>query len=284
MNRFTSEKDDDQKVSENLRKSAAPKRRRQTGINISNLSRDDLEQLVHELEIKQNELKATNQRLNQQISERKKRVNALSQRLLEAQEKERRLIGHTLHDQIGGTLAMLLLTVKQAKSKHAESDKNILEEIEKITNEANQAVRVLSHSLRPNILDDYGLIDALAWYIERYEERTGIKVSFNHDDIDALLSPNMKTVIYRIVQEAMTNALKHAKTKTIAISISLRNNELTLTIEDSGSGIDPELVTVDGIGIIGMQDLCELVGGNFVIDSSPGIGTRITCKCPLFPG
>jgi signal transduction histidine kinase len=284
MNRFTPEKDDDQKVSEKPRERATPKRHRQTGINTSNLSRDDLEQLVHEMEKKQDELKATNQRLNRQISERKKRVNALSQRLLEAQEKERRLIGHALHDQIGGTLAMLLLTVKQAKSKHAERDKDVLEEIEKIINEANQEVRALSHSLRPSILDDYGLIDALAWYIERYEERTGIKVSFNHDDIDALLSPNIKTVIYRIVQEAMTNTLKHAKAKTIAITISVRNNELTLIIEDSGSGIDPERVTVDGIGIIGMQDFCELVGGNFVIDSSPEIGTRITCKCPLFPG
>jgi len=279
MNRLKPEKGFNQTVSRNLLKKAEPQRS-QTGINISSLSRDDLERLAHELEIKQSELETTNQNLRKQIRDREKLVDSMAQRLLEAQEKERRIIGHTLHDQIGGTLTMLLLTVKHAKSTQDEDTKHTLEEIERMIDEAYQEVRALSHTLRPSILDDFGLLDALAWYIKGYQERTGIEVNYYCENVDDSLSPNINTVIYRIVQEALTNAFKYAKATSIDVSISLRNDKLTLIIEDFGCGIDPKLVATDGIGITGMQDLCELVDGNSVIDSSAGIGTRITCIIP----
>ena len=130
------------------------------------------------------------------------------------------------------------------------------------------------------MLDDYGLLEAVRWYFERFKERTGIKINFTHGKLDGRLPARIETSAYRIIQEALSNAAKHSGAGSIDVRMSHDEAVLNISIQDDGRGFDPEKAP-SGMGLTGMQDLCELAGGSLSIDSSPGEGTLISCELPI---
>jgi signal transduction histidine kinase len=214
--------------------------------------------------------------------EAESRIRALSRRLLDVQEKERREMGHALHDEVGGSLTILRLALEKARPMHGSDVPPGLEDVQQIVDELSDQIRYISHTMRPSMLDDYGLLDALHWYFERFEDRTGIKVNFSHNMPDGRLPVRIETTAYRIVQETLTNAARHSGTKNIDMTLYYGQCVLSLSIDDRGCGFDPEEIAA-GIGITGMQDIAELAGGTLTVSSSPGEGTSIQCEIPVGP-
>lgn len=223
----------------------------------------------------------------QDITERKLAEathQALSQRLVEVQEGERRSIARELHDEIGQVLTGLKLTLEMAGRLSAEAFKTSLDEAQVLVDDLMTRVRELSLDLRPAMLDDLGLLPALLWHFERYGTRTNARVSFKQSGLEGgRFSSKLETAIYRIVQEALTNVARHAAVCEVVVQVWVRQDAIVVQIEDHGVGFDPKTVLSAGesSGLAGMRERAVLMGGYLTIDSAPGAGTRITAELPL---
>ncbi|MFO7772950.1 MAG: histidine kinase [Dehalococcoidia bacterium] len=244
--------------------------------------REHLEELVRQ---RTEELLRANRELRQEILEHEqaeKRGRALSSRLINAEERERRRVGQVLHDQLGSSLTLLKLATERAKqASGAEQIGEALKEIEKIADEIYEEVRTLSHSLRPDVLDDLGLAEALAAHFEEYTERCGIEVCFTAKGLEKRLPAEIEITAFRIVQESLVNVLRHAKANKATVVLASKNDALRLQIRDDGCGFDPARTELHPHGISGMQDRAYLVGGTLTVDSSPGAGTCVSCELPI---
>jgi signal transduction histidine kinase len=216
-----------------------------------------------------------------QPAELEKRVRALSLRLINAQERERRRVGQELHDRVGGSLTLLKLAAHKAKQAPAEKIGEVLAEIEKIADEIYEEVRTLSYSLKPDILDDLGLEEALAAHFEEFSDRCGIKVGFQRAGLEGRLPAEIEVTVFRIVQAALVNVARHAKASKVTVLLARQENALRLEIQDDGCGFDPAKVELQSNGISGMEDRAHLAGGLLTVDSSPGAGTCVSCELPL---
>ncbi len=216
-----------------------------------------------------------------EIRQAREALRQVSLRLLETQEKERRAIGEVLHDELGASLTMLNLSLHHLKKEAGPQARPAIKEFEDAVRDVIEQVRALSHSLRPSVLGQVPLEEALQLHIQRFEARTGMAVRFQNEGVDGNLPSEIEIVIYRIVQEALTNAAKYSGAEAVGVVLYSENNTYVISIEDNGKGFDPRKVDSEGSGIIGMQDLAALIGGELSLDSSPGYGTRITCRIPL---
>ena len=149
-------------------------------------------------------------------------------------------------------------------------------------------VHRFSYELRPAMLDDLGLVIALRWYIKAFAKRTGIKLNFSADPAVEQLKSEPKTVIYRVVQESLTNVYKYANASRAGIIIRRTNDAIRLTIKDNGRGFQPDQLVISskdksGLGLLGMQERLRLVNGQFVVKSAPGKGTVIQALIPFQP-
>jgi signal transduction histidine kinase len=147
-------------------------------------------------------------------------------------------------------------------------------------------LRRLARDLRPSILDDLGLIPTLRWYTESYAKRLGIPITFKAVALDKRLDFEIETVIYRIVQEALTNIAKYAQAKKVSIFLNKKNATLITTIEDNGKGFALETSVLgenysQGSGILGMKERVNNLGGRFQIESKQGKGTKLSAEIPL---
>jgi signal transduction histidine kinase len=144
-------------------------------------------------------------------------------------------------------------------------------------------VRKLSLELRPQMLDDLGLIPALTWHFKRYTAQTGIAVDFKQRALNGRLPEPLETAAYRIIQEALTNVARYAGVKQATVRIWAGDDHLRVQVEDAGAGFEPEkiLEATASNGISGMRERVELLGGEFVLESAPGRGTRVTGELPL---
>ena len=205
-------------------------------------------------------------------------MRALSHKLADVQEAERRHLARELHDEIGQALTGLRFVLESGQENSAN-----LKEAMQIINDLIEQVHDLSLTLRPTVLDDLGLLPALLWYIGLYSSQRGIAVDFKHRGLDRRFSTDVETAVYRIVQEGLTNVSKYAKVDTVDISIWTTENTLEVQIEDSGVGFDvPQALTPpNSSGLVGMKERVTLLGGAFTIDSAPGEGTRLTAHLPL---
>ena len=226
------------------------------------------------------------------ITERKQAQDALqmfSRQLIEAQEEERRRIARELHDQIGQVLTavkMNLHTVQRVCSA-AEAGAHIKDNIEAV-DEALRLVRDLSVDLRPPLLDDFGLVTALHWYVDRYAKRTGLAAEVIVDLIGSneRFSRELETACFRIAQEALTNVVRHARAKSVTVRLIKHDNMLYLCVKDDGVGFDPEALQrraprAATLGLLGMQERAHTAGGTVEIDSKISKGTEIRLKLPL---
>jgi PAS domain S-box-containing protein len=206
----------------------------------------------------------------------------LLRRLVNAQEDEQRRISRELHDQMGQSLAALLLGLKALQnSVREESAAESIQRLQDITNRIADEMHSLIRELRPTALDDLGLQTALANYLEEWAERSNITIDFHSNGLlDQRLGSQLESTIYRIVQEAVNNVIKHAKAQNVGIILEKRGDRVLVIIEDDGVGFDAEeLLKTPArnrrFGLLGMQERVALVGGSVSIESTPGIGTTV---------
>jgi signal transduction histidine kinase len=212
------------------------------------------------------------------VEESRRRLAALSQRLVDVQESERRDIARELHDEVGQLLTGLLFRI----AGHGAGGGSPQEEMTAIVNDLISRVRDLSMNLRPPMLDDLGLLPALTWQIDRFETQTGIHVKFHHADLDRRFDPQVEITTFRFVQEALTNVARHAGVTKANVNIWASAEALGVRIEDEGRGFDvgPALAARSS-GLNGMRERSRLAGGSLDIDSEPARGTRLSLVLPL---
>jgi PAS domain S-box-containing protein len=227
---------------------------------------------------------AERERLHHQVQTANARLQALSLRLLDVQESERRHLARELHDEIGQQLTGLKLILDMNAFQPGKPVRASLTEAQDLLGQLMQQVRELSLSLRPAMLDDLGLLPALIWHLERYTSQTGIQVNFQHNGIERRrMAPTVETAAYRIVQEALTNVARYAQVKEVNVRLWRAGDHLHLEVVDQGAGFDLQgvLGAPQSNGLTGMSERATLIGGQFKIESTRGVGTRLTATLPL---
>jgi signal transduction histidine kinase len=219
-------------------------------------------------------------RLVETVSESRRRLSAVSRRLVEVQETERREIARELHDEVGQLLTGLLFRIEG----HGAGPGDPKDEMKGIVNAVIDRVRDLSMDLRPPMLDELGLLPALTWQVDRFEARTGIRVRFHHAGLGQRFGARVEITAFRIVQEALTNVARHASVGRVSVDVWANPVSLGARIEDRGRGFDVEAVLAAGSsGLEGMRERSRLAGGHLAIESAPGDGTRLLLELPLDP-
>lgn len=209
-----------------------------------------------------------------------KQMQSLSNRLVEAQEMERRSIARELHDEIGQALTGLKLMLEMSAS--APSDSSRATEMLGVINDLMARVHEMSLDLRPAVLDDLGLLPALLWHFERYSSQTGVQVDFKHAGLAGRFAPLIETTAYRITQEALTNVARHAQVSGVRVYLTANESSLNLEIEDQGCGFDQSAaLAMPSSGLAGMRERALLAHGTLTMQAAPGKGTSIVVKLPL---
>ena len=217
-------------------------------------------------------------RVSSQINGMLANLQALSHRLVEIQEAERRKIALELHDEIGQLLTGLKLQLDTSAENGAAQTK-----ARDLADGLIQKVRNLSLDLRPTMLDDLGLLPALLWHFDRFTSLTGVKVNFSQNGLaDNRFSPEIETTTYRVIQEALTNVARHSGVGEASVQALHRDDVLSIQVEDRGGGFvaETELTNNRTRGLRGMRERVALVGGSITIDSVPGWGTSILVELP----
>jgi signal transduction histidine kinase len=205
-------------------------------------------------------------------------------RVVAAQEEERRRLALELHDETGQALTSILLGLKAiggAKSK--ENAERAEADVRALVVQALQDVRALAVELRPSALDDFGLGPAVERLAQTFGERSGISTTVE-THLAERLPPELETTLYRVVQEALSNVVKHAAAQHVSIVLSQRGSSVAATIDDDGAGFDEAEVRADALGLTGMRERLALVGGALEIESTPGRGTTVAAQVPVVTG
>jgi signal transduction histidine kinase len=200
--------------------------------------------------------------------------------LLEGQELERKRLARELHDETGQALTSILLGLKALEQQIGEEP---LAQIRELVGSALDDVRRLTTELRPPALDDFGLEPALERLVKMTGERSGLDVQLSVTAPEGALQPIQETAIYRIVQEALTNVVKHASARSISILVTQAGGSVRTVIEDDGTGFSVERVRGGAFGLVGMRERVLLLGGRFEVHSAPGAGTTLLAELPVTP-
>jgi len=211
-------------------------------------------------------------------------LERLSARLVDAQEAERRKLARELHDEVGQALTAVKMDIGIAlRSDNRLRVKGALEEASELAESTLRGVRDLSQLLHPSMLDDFGLPTTLATYLRSFSQRTGIRAQLA-ETIDERLVPPIEVCVYRIVQEAFNNIVQHSGATACTVSLSAGGGALRLVVEDNGRGLGAFPRPADarqGLGLIGMRERAQALGGTFLIENAPSGGTRISVTLPL---
>ncbi|CAH1214907.1 Oxygen sensor histidine kinase NreB [Paenibacillus plantiphilus] len=201
----------------------------------------------------------------------------LRDKTIEAQEEERKRISHELHDSIGQALYSVLVGLKIIKNLKIDSSfRDHLLEMERMTDKALDEVKRLAAELRPATLDDLGLVPAIRSYLDKYERTFGIHTTFQLIGKHGRYSEKLETALYRIAQEALTNAAKYAEASQVNVQITNLPGQLLLHITDDGRGFSSGMnKPTSGLGLYNMKERVESIGGNLAIHSEIDKGTRI---------
>jgi len=225
-----------------------------------------------------------------EVVQQAEQLRDLSSRLLQAQDEERRHIARELHDSAGQILTALSMSLALA-SQHAPQESAALakhlEESDELAQQLSQEIRTMSYLLHPPLLDETGLSEALRWYIQGLSERSGLEIALDVPADFARLSREMELVMFRLVQESLTNIHRHSGSKSAAIRLARNGDSVSLEVQDSGKGISAEKLSAiqsqgSGVGIRGMRERARHFGGHMMIESSC-TGTKISFQFPL-PG
>ena len=206
--------------------------------------------------------------------------------MLTAHEAERKRIARELHDDTGQALTSILIRLRLLeRTVKDESVRRNVEGLRDLTGNALDAVRRMAVDLRPAALDDLGLVPALHSYAEKYSNSWPIQVQFSAKGLKRRLPSNVELVLYRIVQEALTNIAKHSAARTAEVALRRQHNIITVTVQDDGRGFDISRTAQtdgSGLGLFGMRERLALVGGTLEVNSTPGKGSTIVARVPLY--
>jgi signal transduction histidine kinase len=271
-----------------------------------------LDRLNRTLRQRSADLAASNQQLKQEIAQRKlaekslrkseqhyaqllaqslqmqEQLRRLSRQLLSAQEEERKKISRELHDVIAQTLTSINVRLATLKKEAGVNTKGLERSIARTQQLVEQSVNIVhrfARELRPTVLDDLGLIPALHAFMKRYKEETGIHVSLSAFAAVEQVNDDKRTVLYRVAQEALNNAARHAQASRAEVKIQKLDGAICMRIKDNGKGFQTDRVSHvkknERLGLLGMRERLEMVGGNFTVTSEPGKGTTVLAQVPL---
>ncbi len=240
--------------------------------------------LIKELQRSQDELEFRIQERTMELSSANEELRQVPSRLISAQEEERKRLAAELHDSIGQTLAALKFGVETALSRRNQGDMEeamvVLEQFVPTLQRSIDETRSIYMGLRPKILEEMGLLATLDWFIREFRKlypNPHIEPELNIDEAD--IPEDLKIVLFRIVQEALSNIAKHSKAEWVDLSLLRNGKSIELTISDDGVGMDLDYIlqtsTAKSLGLTGMKERAELTGGSFLIESIPGEGTAV---------
>ncbi|MGC8839264.1 MAG: sensor histidine kinase [Anaerolineae bacterium] len=230
-----------------------------------------------------------NLHLKGHLQARQREQEALLQRLLQAQEEERRRIARGLHDDISQALLALSLRIDDLRDRctpGAPLDRADFSALKQALYEALDQVHRIIFNLRPQILDDMGLVPAAMWLAQEHLQRKGVETSFEVNGRQRRLPEPVETVAFRVIQEAVQNIQRHARAKSAHLALTFGPDALDILILDDGQGFDPDEVRIQpgqsrGLGLLGMRERLALVHGTLTLISKPGRGTTIRVRIPL---
>lgn len=214
------------------------------------------------------------------------KLQALSRRIINTQEAERRRVAHELHDELGQSLTAIKINLQSgARFKNRSAEETNQENIG-IVEDALQQVRSLALALRPSVLDNLGLVPALGWLGKQVAQRAGFEFDFLPPAAAQRMAPELETTCFRIVQEAMTNIARHAQASHVSLSLHFSPDGVTIELSDNGVGMDWDAVHQSAqsgasVGVLGMLERAALVGAVLQVHSDPGAGCTLTLRCPL---
>lgn len=225
-----------------------------------------------------------NARLFEEVRTGRKRLQSLSRRLVEVQETERRHIARELHDEAGQSLSSLMVNLRllERKVNDPEAVLTGIVELKQMLNDVSENLHHLAINLRPASLDHLGLETTLRQHIEAFGRQNKLLTQFEAVGLeDKRLPPDVETNLYRVVQEALTNVVRHAQASQVDVLLERRGDQLVAIIEDNGVGFDAEKLGQSGrLGLLGMRERAEMLHGNLMIESAPGSGTTIYVEVP----
>ncbi|HSU28180.1 MAG TPA: PAS domain S-box protein [Chitinophagaceae bacterium] len=216
-----------------------------------------------------------------------KEIRMLTEHLQQIREQERTNIAREIHDELGQQLTVLKMDASWLTKKLSSSDESIREKLKdlmQLLDGTVRSVRRISAELRPSLLDDLGLVAAIEWHLQEFEKRSGILIQFQVEEPDMPVPDELKTGLYRIFQESLTNVARHANATEVTVILASHGGNIVLSIEDNGGGFDR--LKASGkktLGILGMEERTSMMGGNYKITSSPGKGTIVTVSVPSSP-
>jgi signal transduction histidine kinase len=219
-------------------------------------------------------------------------LQALSRRLVDVQETERRQFSRELHDRVGQNLTALSINLdilrSQLKGERNEGVRSRLDDASALLESTVGSIENVMSELRPPMLDDYGLLPALQWYANEFSRRTGLEVTVDGDEGMQRLPQAGEIALFRIMQEALINVAKHAHARSVHIGLEHLDSEVVMAVSDDGVGLDAESGSTSrrrpGLGMVTMRERTQAVGGSFQIDAVPGGGTRVTVRVPFSDG
>ncbi|MBI2866228.1 MAG: HAMP domain-containing protein [Chloroflexi bacterium] len=244
---------------------------------------DRVGQRTQELEQRHRELSRLNQELYREETARRELLG----KVISAQEEERKRIARELHDETSQSLAALAMAIDTSlTSSEASASSGRLANMKDMVVRTLEGVHQLIFDLRPSLLDDLGLLPALRWYAESRLRPQGIEVRFVSTGPERRLPSETEIALFRVVQEAVTNILKHAEAENVVIRQESTGDAIRIEVEDDGRGFDissigSETGQVRGLGLLGIRERVEMLGGRFAVVSQPGKGTRIVWEVPV---
>jgi signal transduction histidine kinase len=221
-----------------------------------------------------------------QIEHNAAELRKLSQKLAAAQEDERRSISRELHDQVGQMLTALRMelgNLQDFREAPREFEEHMTE-ARNLTEETLRTVRTMSMGLRPSVLDELGLAPALTWQAREFTRRSGVPVDVSIDGEFDRVPDSLRTCVYRVVQEALTNCARHANAKRIRIRLEGGSSAICLKVEDDGVGFNFEQSRGEGLGLLGMEERVKELGGSMRVESRRFAGTTLHCEFPAASG
>lgn len=218
------------------------------------------------------------------LAEARQRQMDLGVMALDAEERERTRVARELYDDTAQALATTLLRVRAATRTASEPDDDTLARIRTEIMSALDGIRRIARRLRPPELDELGLTAAVAAHARRVAEVSGLRVDCTTEPVDRLLDPGGRQTLYRILHEALDNAIRHAQAQRIDVRIALEEDWVVASVQDDGKGFDPVAATRAGtgsFGLVGIEERARYLGGRLELESSPGTGTRLRVSVPV---
>ncbi|RIX47538.1 MAG: PAS domain S-box protein [Rhodocyclales bacterium GT-UBC] len=218
-----------------------------------------------------------------ELMEKNRQLQELSASIQNVRERERARISRELHDELGQSLTGMRMEVSWLGSRLKNLEPTLSQKalaIKDLIDHTIASVRRISSELRPLVLDDLGFAAAANWYVDQFSKRTGLPVTLDLPEEDPQIGGALATALFRILQESLTNIARHAQASAVNITLTHQSGAWLMTIQDNGLGFDTTTQRGHGIGLIGMRERAQILGGTFSLSSSPTSGTRIEVRVP----